>query len=691
MHRALVFLFSTLLFAYPMSAQRNAIPLVNQPLFPVSVAPGAGGFTLTVNGTGFVSGATVDWNGNARATTFISSTTLTGAILASDVASASTARITVVNPTPGGGASNVVYFPIAAPASVVALTSTVYMTDPSENLSTSGLLATADVNNDGYIDIVENLFSNLAPPGGGILTFLGNGDGTFKTPVLSDSACDNGALAVGDFNNDGLPDVAAIDYVGAKVCIMLGNGKGAFQPGTLLSIGPGTVFGTSPVVADFNGDGNLDLALAQGNGNNKISVLLGNGDGTMQPVVQYASGFRYPETSALGVADFNGDGKLDLVVGGDGLAILLGDGDGTFQRAIPIPTVELNAASNIAIADFNGDGKLDLAVSDGQSTILAVFLGNGDGTFQPQVNYTQSPGSYCSVVADLNNDGKLDLGCTGGDPNNRTSYAATIFLGNGDGTFEPQIDYLGQFYPAFSTGAGDFNNDGRIDLAIGQYGGATLEGFYSSVGVYLQTSVQSEPGSLLFPVQPLGMRGAAQSVVVTNEGKTGLDIKSIGFIGTNSADFLQTNTCGSSLGVGEQCTISVTMTPSETLEEASVVITDNAEASPQSIPLQGYGSDYFLAPLSVDFGAVAGGQSSQPQIVTLRNVGPSGTIASGRIDFKGPDAGDFLQTNNCPHRLLAGRSCQITATFKPTATGIRKAMLEVGQAPFVVFVEGKGR
>ena len=273
------------------------------------------------------------------------------------------------------------------------------------------------------------------------------------------------------------------------------------------------------------------------------------------------------------------------------------------------------------------------------------------------------------MVADLNNDGKLDLGCTGGDPNNRTSYAAAIFIGNGDGTFEPQIDFLGQFYPAFSTGAGDFNNDGRIDLAIGQYGGASLQGVYSSVGVYLQTSVQAEPGSLLFPVQPMGMSGPAQSVVVTNEGKSVLDINSISFIGTNAADFSQTNTCGASLGVGEQCTISVTMTPSVSIEEASVVIADNAEASPQSIPLQGYGSDYFLAPLNINFGAVVGGQSSQPQIVTLRNVGPNGTIASGKIDFKGPDPGDFFQTNNCPHRLLAGRSCQVTVTFKPTANG----------------------
>ena len=292
----------------------------------------------------------------------------------------------MVNPAPGGGTSNVVYFPIAAPPTVVALTSTVYMTDPRENLSTSGLIATADVNNDGNIDIVENLFSNPIPPGGGIITFLGNGDGTFQAPVLSDSSCDDGALAVGDFNNDGLPDVAAIGLVGAKVCIMLGNGKGAFQPGTPLTIGSGTVLGVSPVVADFNGDGNLDLALAQGNGNNKISVLLGNGDGTMQPVVQYASGFRYPETSARGVADFNLDGKL----GSGGRRGWLGDSVG--QRRRNFPARGLHIYFRIRCPEHDCDCGLQWrreAGPGGQRRTAhpysRYFLGNGDGTFQPQV------------------------------------------------------------------------------------------------------------------------------------------------------------------------------------------------------------------------------------------------------------------------------------------------------------------
>src|SRR5205823_1071084 len=99
----------------PATAQTNPVPLINQPLVPDAIAPGGAGFTLTVNGTGFVSGSVVNWNGSARATTFVSNSQLTGNILASDIATASTASITVVNPTPGGGRSNAVFFPITIP------------------------------------------------------------------------------------------------------------------------------------------------------------------------------------------------------------------------------------------------------------------------------------------------------------------------------------------------------------------------------------------------------------------------------------------------------------------------------------------------------------------------------------------------------------------------------------------------
>jgi FG-GAP-like repeat len=685
----LILFFSCFLFA-----QRHAIPLVNQPLIPASIAPGPStapsvvAFTLTVNGTGFVPGATVNWNGAPRATGFVSSSQLNAAILASDIVSPSTAKVTVVNPGPGGGPSNVVYFPIAPVVSPIALTSKVYATDPAEDLSTSALIASADVNNDGKIDIVENLFDNPFSPGG-IITFLGNGDGTFQTALLSNSDCQDGAVMIGDFNNDGNPDVAALDLVNGNVCIMLGEGNGSFRPGTPVYLGNYVSLPTSPVVADFNGDGNLDIAVAQGQASSYVSVLLGNGDGTLQPVVQYEGGVG--RSYAVAVGDFNKDGKLDIAVaGGSNISILFGNGDGTFQPAAIVSYGSYGTPNTFAIADFNGDGNLDMAISE--NDYLAVILSNGDGTFQPEVDYPILYGSFCSVVADFNNDGKLDLGCTGGFQSLSINYSASMYLGNGDGTFQQQLNFLGQFYPVFSAAGGDFNNDGHMDLAIGQYGGELLNGeYYASIGSYLQTWVQALPGSLLFPVQSIGTNSQLQNVVVTNEGTARLNISSIAMTGAYPADYNQKNNCDSGLNPGQQCTVAVSFTPSQPFNEwASVAITDNATASPQLVPLQGLGSAYLLTPPLLNFGKVQVGQSSQPQTVTVKNGASSGDIPINGIRLYGADASDFSQTNNCPFVLFPGLSCQIQVTFTPLAPGVRKAGLDVGGCPFKAVLEGDG-
>src|SRR5438132_9572044 len=110
------------------TAQTNPVPLINQPLVPDATAPGGPGFTLTLNGTGFVSGSSVNWNGSPRATTFVSDSQLTASILASDIAIASTASVTVVNPTPGGGSSNVEFFPITLASSSILLSKSDYAT-----------------------------------------------------------------------------------------------------------------------------------------------------------------------------------------------------------------------------------------------------------------------------------------------------------------------------------------------------------------------------------------------------------------------------------------------------------------------------------------------------------------------------------------------------------------------------------
>jgi uncharacterized repeat protein (TIGR01451 family) len=227
------------------------------------------------------------------------------------------------------------------------------------------------------------------------------------------------SVAVGDFNGDGKLDVAVANTGSGTVSILLGNGDGTFQAAVNLSTGnqPSTI-----LVGDFNGDGKLDLALYQ-RGDlqlsqaGSVSILLGNGDGTFQaPKTQALD----PGTYAIAVADFNLDKKSDLVVGEIGhVAIYLGKGDGTFQPVIGASAPYADGAA-IVVADFNGDSKPDLAVSyavfNSSFSGVEILLGNGDGTFSQGAsvtvatafsNITQTINSVIST--DLNHDGKLDL------------------------------------------------------------------------------------------------------------------------------------------------------------------------------------------------------------------------------------------------------------------------------------------
>ena len=152
-------------------AESNPVALINNPLVPTSAAPGGTSFTLTVNGTGFVQGSVVDWNGSTLATTFITSSQLTAVVPASDVVIAGAALITVVSPVPGGGTSNVDLFEVRQPFSAVSFGSP---TSPAVG-SDAGWVIAADVNADNKLDLVVTDYTDF-----GVSILLGNGDGTFQ-------------------------------------------------------------------------------------------------------------------------------------------------------------------------------------------------------------------------------------------------------------------------------------------------------------------------------------------------------------------------------------------------------------------------------------------------------------------------------------------------------------------------------
>jgi hypothetical protein len=281
-------------------------------------------------------------------------------------------------------------------------------------------VAVADVNGDGKPDlVVANACADSNCTSGGVVdVLLGNGDGTFQAAMSYGSGGqDAESVGVADLDGDGKPDLVVANGDGS-VAVLSGNGDGTFQAAT--TYGSGGTGATSVAVADVNGDGKLDLVVANSCAssdctNGSVGVLLGNGDGTFQAAVPYSSGGLYTDAVVLG--DVNRDGKLDLVVASEyaissvttgSVGVLLGNGDGTFQAAVITSTpTPLGDIRSLALADFDGDGKLDLAVGAGN----VLLLGKGDGTFQTSI--VLGAGGPGIAAGDFNLDGKPDLAVGG--------------------------------------------------------------------------------------------------------------------------------------------------------------------------------------------------------------------------------------------------------------------------------------
>jgi hypothetical protein len=328
-------------------------------------------------------------------------------------------------------------------------------------------VAIGDFNGDGKLDLaVANKNDNS------LSILLGNGDGTFQAGGIfpTDSPI---FVTAADLNHDGKLDLVTGNNFSNHISVLLGNGDGTFQTAVNYPTNTETV---GVAVGDFNKDGIPDLAAAS-QGAGEVYVLLGNGDGTFQPAVGYACGTFAREVA---VGDFNKDGNLDLVVANQGentVSVLLGNGDGTFQTGVKYATGP--DPTSVKVGDFRGNGTLDIVTANfdfaGGTGTVSVLLGNGDGTFQAAQSYTTDLHAHSVALADFNNDGRLDIAVA-----NNGSDDVSVLLGNGDGTFQATQNFAAGSVP-LSVAAGDFNGQGVQSLAV-------ANGASNNVSILINTS-----------------------------------------------------------------------------------------------------------------------------------------------------------------------------------------------------------
>ena len=491
----------------------------------------------------------------------------------------------------------------------------------------STTLVVADFNGDGIADVAIGE-SNIAAQ-----VLLGNGDGTFRLTFTYAGVfhVSPTALAVGDFNGDGNSDLVVMDSNNGLLTILLGNGDGTFQP----PMGSYSVTANSGghaglAVADFNGDGRLDVVVAdQG-----LGILIGNGDGTLQPIVSFASG---PTPTFVVAGDFNGDGRADIAtasLGSSTVSVLTGNGNGTFSAPtnypIPAPAVWL------AVGDFNQDGYSDLvtvnpspgqSVSNGFFNNVSVLLSNGNsGGLLPAVTYPAGLNPQSVAVGDFNGDGVSDL-LVG----NLGSSNVSVLLGKTDGTFLPQIAFPAGAQP-YSVAAGDFNGDGKVDLAYVGVSPSSTFALDILVGTNLNLTASA---------------GAVQSTVVGTPFPTPLQVT----ITNSGAPMSGVTVNFTAPASGASATLSSSSAVTDANGNATVTATANATSGSYTVTASALGlSTSFSLVNLVAAPSVLTPSPATPQVTTIGSAFPlplkvtltdsAGNPASGvTVTFTAPTGG----------------------------------------------------
>ena len=503
--------------------------------------------------------------------------------------------------------------------------------------------AVGDFNGDGKRDlVVANLGNPQTGDGGSVSVLLGNGDGTFQSARDFAAGKNPFTIATADFNRDGKTDLVLIDSSG--VGILLGNGDGTFSSVTYLATVSGPL---SLAVADFNADNALDLVVVS---ESSLSVLLSNGDGTFQAHVDYPAGG--PNVS---VADINNDGRVDLIterpqgLGAVLTTVLLGNGDGAFQNGIV--TNGFTIGSQLVLADFNLDGKPDVAM--GFINPLAkgtlIMAGNGDGTFQKSSATLPLYGT--TYAADFNGDGKPDLVIV----DVSSGGVASLFLGNGDGTFQSPLSFpVGDagppsFVPPWAAVAADFNQDNAPDLVVTNSPGNNISVLLNTTGADFSVSASSAtPGTV--------SRGQSATSTVT-------------LAHLNSFDNPVALSCSVQPAQSATCSLNPSAVTLDSNGNATATLTFNTGSATASLgPRPNSGPLQLLCPV-VGFAMIGAGLGSRRSIRQKLMVCVSSAVLFGGLIFQS---------------ACGGSGAPGSTTYTITITGISGSTQHSTTVPLIV-------
>jgi hypothetical protein len=402
-------------------------------------------------------------------------------------------------------------------------------------------IAVGDFNGDGKADLVGVGSSNI------VKTVLGNGDGTFGSPIpsLVGGGTQIRGVIVTDFDGDGKADIVIGVSDEAKVKVLFGNGDGTFSGVITLPVALGAI-----AVGDFNMDGSPDLAVADSS-SGTIQIVLGNGNRTFQAPVSFPAPKNLP---GLLVGDLNNDGRPDLVtvappVTGDVREVVtfLGNGDGSFStpQTLLFDIGLYSPFDLLALEDLDGDSNLDLVIGCGATQFATVLRGNGDGSFAPPVLYHSNPidqGSTLGLaVVDVDGDGRSDI-VIDVKRTNSTTYELEVYTGNGNATFaSPPEVFFAPTADNHGLVTADFDGDGRVDFASMDDGPVPVVRIFHGAGLpvlriaQMQTTplIQGQSGYFSLTISNAGQSATSGTITVSQTFSTNLTLQSMSGTGWN--------------------------------------------------------------------------------------------------------------------------------------------------------------